>query len=230
MNNSQIVSIVLTFFYAFLRFTLVISTYISNHGWIDDVKYTHHTRGSKIVVSWVEEFQVDIFLLTVCLVFVIYSFLPNWLTYIIVLKNKYKNKIDIKTYIEIERKIRDFNEFHKEYDFTFLANSLTLDLFIYYTKIVSLWLSSGLNKVINVSEYKMIRILDYDKVKNEIWVISFERRLDFLKFKNKPLARQETSTTWDYVQYQFIIEEDQWKINYYEKDPSDMELFSYLLK
>lgn len=226
MNTKEIIALAYGCFYCFIRLALKLADYIHNNGNVSHIKYFYGKK--KTEVSWHTAFNAEVFLNLICIFFIIYAFMPNWLTFLISIKNK--NKVNDELLNSLQDKIKIFNEFHSSMDFNKLAEISTNPFYQKYLDRINYWTSVQMTKVIKVYKYRRTRLLRYDDINNVIDIISFERRNDYLQYKGRPLKKQYTSSSWDYVQYHFINVEGEWKLNYFEKDPSDMELFSYLFK
>ncbi len=227
MNTKEIIALAYGCFYCIIRLSLKLADYINNNGDVSHIRYVYGSR-SRTEVSWQSAFNAELFLNLICLFFIVYAFMPNWLTYLISFKNR--NKINPELLISLQEKIKIFNEFHSVSNSHKLAEISTSGFYQSYINRINYWTSVQMTKVIEVYEYRRNRLLYFDELNNVLDIISFERRVDYLKFKDRPLRKQDTSTSWDYVQYHFVNVNGEWKLNYFEKDPSDMELFSYLFK
>lgn len=226
MNTKEIIALAYVCFYFFIRLALKIASFIQNNGDVSHIRYVYGSRRTE--VSWQSAFNAELFLNLICLFFIVYAFMPNWLTYLISLKNR--NKINPELLVSLQEKIKIFNEFHLSLDFNKLAEISSKPFCKKYFDRINYWTSVHMTKNIKVYKYRRTRLLHYDEHNNVLDIISFERRQDYLEFKGRPLKNQDTSTSWDYVQYHFVNVNGEWKLNYFEKDPSDMELFSYLFK
>ncbi len=226
MNTKEIIALAYGCFYCIIRLSLKLADYINNNGDVSHIRYFYGKR--KTAVSWYTAFNGEVLLNLVCVFLIIYAFFPNWITYLISIKNK--NKVSDELLNSIQEKIKIFNEFHSESNSHKLAEISTSGFYQSYINRIDYWTSVQMTKVIEVYEYRRTRLLHFDELNNVLNIISFERRVDYLKFKDRPLRKQDTSTSWDYVQYHFINIKGEWKLNYFEKDPSNMELSSYLFK
>lgn len=230
MNPQQITAILLCFTYVITRFVILISQLIEKGGNTQNLNFIlSHGRYSSIH-KFGSELVLDVFLLLVCIIFLIIAFSGNIISFSLQ-KIRHTNK-DITSDIEAElvQRIKLFNDFHLDYDISFLQKSSTQNLFNKYYPVIIDWKHKQMKKIIQVYKTRKLRYLKYDQINKEIWVLSFEYRVDYLKYKDRPLKRQDTSSSWDYMQYQFLKENGEWKLNYFEKDPSDKELLSYLFK
>lgn len=224
MSRNEILALVYVNCYFFIRLLLIIKKYIDNEFRPIGSTLYRIGRHNSAVVSFENVFTINLLLNLLCLFFVLYAFMPNWLTFLIS-RNK---KIEKSTEEIIFTKIKIFNSIYHNLDLNELERISTKLFFNSENTRYLYWKSMNMKRVVKVLNYRRIRVLENDEVNKQITIICFEKRHDYLTFRGRPLRNEDTSYSWDYLFYQFKFENNEWRLNYYEKDPSDMKLYSYL--